>query len=124
MAQETIDKFGCIDVLVNNAGVIIVEPFVDVKEENWDKVLGVNLKGTFLCCQAVAPHMIGQKSGKIVNISSVAGKKGNPMLAAYCSSNSCVIGLTMSLAQELGPHNIAVNAVCPGFIRTAMWVDH
>ena len=124
MAQDTIKTFGRIDVLVNNAGIIVVAPFTELTEEDWDKVLNVNLKGSFLCCKAVVPHMIERKRGRIVNISSVAGKKAPPLIAAYSASKFGVIGLTQTLAQELGAHNITANAICPGFIDTAMWQDH
>ena len=124
MVQEAIRAFGQIHMLVNNGGVIGVAPFTDLKEEDWDKVINVNLKGAFLCSKAVVPHMIEKKNGRIVNISSVAGKKAPPLIAAYSASKFGVIGLTQAMAQELGAHNITVNAVCPGFIDTAMWEEH
>jgi meso-butanediol dehydrogenase / (S,S)-butanediol dehydrogenase / diacetyl reductase len=124
MASETLEAFGQIDVLVNNAGIIAVAPFMEETEETWDKIMSVNLKGTLLCCKAVTPHMIERKSGRIVNISSIAGKKAHPLLMAYSVSKHGVIGITQALAQGLGEHNITVNAVCPGVIETAMWTDH
>jgi meso-butanediol dehydrogenase / (S,S)-butanediol dehydrogenase / diacetyl reductase len=121
MARETIREFGQIDVLVNNAAIVVVAPFVELTEEDWDKVIKVNLKGSFLCCKAVVPYMIQRKSGRIVNISSVAGKKAPPFISAYSASKHGLIGLTQALAQELGVHNITANAVCPGFVPTPLW---
>ena len=123
MAQATLDRFGRIDILVNNAGVISIAPVVAMDEEEWDRVLGVNLKGTFLCSKAVAPHMTERRSGRIINISSVAGRKGQIGLGHYCASKFGVIGLTQTLALELAPDNVTVNAVCPGEVDSAMWRD-
>jgi meso-butanediol dehydrogenase/(S,S)-butanediol dehydrogenase/diacetyl reductase len=124
MAQKVIETFGQADVLVNNAGVIVIAPLIDTKEEDWDKIMDVNLKGTFLCTQAVIPYMIQEKSGRIINISSVAAKRPGPLQSAYAASKHGIIGLTQVLCQELGPHNITVNAICPGFIESPMWKEH
>jgi meso-butanediol dehydrogenase/(S,S)-butanediol dehydrogenase/diacetyl reductase len=121
MAKAALDRFGHIDVLVNNAGVIGVAPVVMMSEEEWDRVLDVNVKGTFLCCKAVAPHMIQRRSGRIVNLSSQAGKRGGPGVAHYCASKWAVLGFTQSLALELAGSNVTVNAVCPGEVDSAMW---
>lgn len=121
LAQTTLDRFGRIDILVNNAGVIGVAPVVAMSEEEWDRVLDVNLKGTFLCCKAVAPHMMERRSGRIVNMSSQAGKRGQAAISHYCASKFAIIGFTQALARELGPANITVNAVCPGEVDSAMW---
>jgi meso-butanediol dehydrogenase/(S,S)-butanediol dehydrogenase/diacetyl reductase len=123
MAQAAIDRFGQIDVLVNNAGVIRVAPVVAMTEDDWDLVLDVNLKGTFLCSKAVAPHMMERRKGRIVNLSSIAGKQGRAGVAHYCTSKFGVIGFTQSLAHELAPFDVTVNAVCPGEVDTAMWRD-
>ncbi|MEM2960735.1 MAG: glucose 1-dehydrogenase [Candidatus Bathyarchaeia archaeon] len=120
MVGKVISKFGRIDILVNNAGVVNAGKVVDLKEEQWDIVMDVNAKGTFLCCQAAAPHMIKQRRGKIINISSESGLMGEPELAHYCASKWAVIGFTRSLALELAPYNINVNAVCPGTVYTKM----
>ncbi len=121
MVQATLDRFGRIDILVNNAGVIGVAPVAAMSEEEWDRVLDVNLKATFLCCKAVAPHMTERRSGRIINMSSQAGKRGQAALSHYCASKWGIIGFTQALARELGPSNITVNAVCPGEVDTAMW---
>jgi len=120
MVKRTIDQFGRIDMLVNNAGVSTMGPLVDLTERDWDYNMDVNAKGVFLCCQAVARHMIGQRYGKIINISSAAGKTGARFLSHYCASKFAVIGLTQSLALELAPYRINVNAVCPGYVETDM----
>ena len=124
IAKAALDRFGRIDVLVNNAGVIGVAPVVAMTEEQWDRVIDVNLKGTFLCSKAVAPHMMERRAGRIVNMSSMAGKRGAPAVAHYCASKFGIIGFTQSLAVELGPFNVTVNAVCPGEVDTAMWREH
>ena len=123
MVKAAIDRFGHVDILVNNAGVISVAAVITMEESEWDRVLGVNLKGTFLCCKAVAPHMMERRSGRIVNMSSKAGKRGWVGLAHYSASKFGVIGFTQSLAHELGSANVTVNAVCPGEVDTAMFRD-
>ena len=122
MVNRTLDRFGRIDILVNNAGsqpgpdrVLVV----DLEEAAFDEVMRVNVKGTYLCSKAIARHMIERGGGgKIIIISSGAGKRGRARFAAYCSSKFALIGFTQSLAQELGPHNINVNAICPGLVDT------
>jgi meso-butanediol dehydrogenase / (S,S)-butanediol dehydrogenase / diacetyl reductase len=121
MVRAAIDRWGRVDVLVNNAGVISVAPVVAMTEEQWDQVLDVNLKGTFLCSKAVATHMMAQRSGRIVNLSSMAGKRGSPGVSHYCASKWGVLGFTQSLAHEMGPFNVTVNAVCPGEVDSYMW---
>jgi meso-butanediol dehydrogenase/(S,S)-butanediol dehydrogenase/diacetyl reductase len=124
MAQAALERFGRIDVLVNNAGVIGVAPVVAMTEEQWDLVIDVNLKGTFLCSKAVAPHMMERRSGRIINMSSQAGRRGSPGLAHYCTTKFGLIGFTQSLALELAQFNVTVNAICPGVVDTAMWRQH
>lgn len=123
MVEQAKATFGRIDILVNNAGIILRGPVVDFSEAWWDTTMQVNAKGVFLCSKAVAPIMMEQKRGKIVNIASVAGKRGGMNLAAYSASKFAVIGFTQSLAQELAPYNVTVNAVCPGTVSTAMWTE-
>ena len=121
MAQKTIDAWGQVDILVNNAGVIKVGPVFMFAEDDWDFVLDVNLKGTFLCSKAVAPHMMQRRKGRIVNLSSMAGKSGRGGVSAYCSSKFAVIGFTQALAEEMGQFDVTVNAICPGEVDTYMW---
>jgi NAD(P)-dependent dehydrogenase (short-subunit alcohol dehydrogenase family) len=118
LVEKVVQEFGQIDILVNNAGINIPQWAVDVTEETWDRVLNINLKGLFFCAQAVGKVMIGQKSGKIINISSQAGTVAIPLRAAYCSSKGAVNHLTKLLALEWAPHHINVNAVSPTFIET------
>ncbi|HEY8363946.1 MAG TPA: 3-oxoacyl-[acyl-carrier-protein] reductase [Haloplasmataceae bacterium] len=120
LINETVNKFGKIDILVNNAGVTQDNLILRMKEEDFDKVINVNLKGTWNCCKHVAKQMSKQRSGKIINISSVVGITGNIGQTNYSSSKAGVIGLTKSLARELAKRNICVNAIAPGFIETKM----
>ena len=119
---ETLARFGRIDILVNNSAAphgadrrLVWE----VPEEAWDLVLDVNLKGTFLMSRAAIPHMLGRKSGRIINMASVSGKRGTPRRGAYTASKFGVIGLTQVLAQELAAHGITANAICPGRVDTS-----
>jgi NAD(P)-dependent dehydrogenase (short-subunit alcohol dehydrogenase family) len=123
MVKAAIDRFGKVDILVNNAGVIGVAPVAAMEEAEWDRVIGVNLKGTFLCSKAVAPHMMERRTGRIINLSSQAGKRGYAAIAHYCTSKFGVIGFTQSLAHEMAPFNVTVNALCPGEVDTAMFRD-
>lgn len=123
MVKKTIQKFKRIDILVNNAGVVLMKPFVQMTEKDWDFVLDINLKGVFLCTNAVAKQMVKQKGGKIISIASIAGEVGFMNTSAYCASKAGIINLTRELAMELSPHNINVNVVAPGVIATKMTED-
>ena len=123
MVKKAKDKFGRIDILVNNAGVFKMSPAEMITEEEWDNVIDVNLKGQFLCAQEVAKEMIKQKSGKIINIASIAGKLAFSHSVAYNASKAGVILLTKTLATELGQYNIQVNSICPGLFATKMTED-
>ncbi len=122
MVDKTVAHFGKIDILVNNAGTMAGKdrvPVVDLAEEDWDRVQRVNVKGVFLCSRAVARHLIAQGTGgKIINMSSVTGKRGSARFAAYSASKFAVIGFTQSLACELAPYQVNVNAICPGLVDT------
>lgn len=122
MFAKTAREFGAIDVVVNNAGIILKNAFWEITEAEWEKIMAINLKGVFLSCQAAAEHMRPRKSGRIINIASIAGKRGGGVLGntAYAASKGGVLGLTKGLARELGPYGITVNAITPGLTDTEM----
>ncbi len=120
MVQAIIEKFGRIDILINNAGITRDKLILRMTEEDWDAVLDVNLKGTFNCTKAVIRHMSKQKGGKIINIASVSGEMGNAGQANYSASKAGVIGFTKTIAREFAQRGINVNAIAPGYIQTPM----
>jgi len=127
MVAQAVQHFGRIDILINNAGALAGRdrvPVVELDEDEWDRIQRVNVKGTFLCSRAVARHLIEQgQGGRIINISSTAGKRGMARYAAYCASKFAVRGFTQSLAMELAPYQITVNAICPGLMDTERVAD-
>lgn len=127
LVADTVRKFGTVDILVNNAGLFAdlrTKPFLDIDEEEWDRVMKVNVRGTFQCAKAVAPVMMKKKQGRIVNIASGTAFKGTPNLLHYVTSKGAVVSMTRSLARELGPHNICVNAIAPGLTMSEAVTVH
>ena len=120
LIKEAKKEFGRVDILVNNAGITKDNLIIRMKEEDFDSVIKTNLKGAFNCLKAVTPIMLKQKYGKIVNMASVVGVVGNPGQVNYCASKAGLIGMTKSLAKEIGSRNITVNVIAPGFIDTDM----
>lgn len=117
---RTVEHFGRIDVLLNNAGMNVRKPALEVTEEEWDQVLDTNLKGVFLTAQAVARRMVPRRAGKIINVSSIFGSVGLAWLAPYCASKGGINQLTRVLALEWAPHGVCVNAIAPAYIKTPM----
>lgn len=124
MVKQAFDRFGKIDILVNNAGVAIHNPIPKIREEDWDLTIAVNLKGVFLCTQAVFSHMCDRGHGNIVNVSSVAGKYGNSKFGAYCASKFGVVGFTEVTYAEGRPYGVKASVVCPGPVDTKMRRDN
>lgn len=120
MVSYCMQKFNGLDVLVNNAGISGISVFGDISEIEWDEVIAVNLKGVFNCCQAVLHHMLKNKKGRIINVSSIWAMTGASCEVHYSAAKAGVIGLTKALAKELGPSNIQVNCIAPGIIETGM----
>lgn len=123
LIKSTIENFKSIDILVNNAGIVYVKKLVNTSEEEWDTTMDINLKGAFLFSKAVLPFMIENGDGVIINVSSGAGKTVFPDISAYCASKFGIIGLTESLAWEVGNYNIKVMAICPGEVNRKMQQD-
>jgi D-sorbitol dehydrogenase (acceptor) len=122
MVDAAVSQFGGLDILVNNAGVGKILPFMDTTEQDWDFMFDINCKGLLWCSQAAARQMIAQgRGGKIVNLASQAGRRGEALALAYCASKACVISVTQSTALALAPHKINVNAIAPGIVDTPFW---
>jgi len=124
LIKVTLDSFGRIDILVNNVGIYEPKPFLDISEEEWDRVMEVNVKSVFMCCKKVVPHMVKRGCGKIINIASISGKRGDTLISSYITSKHAVIGLTRALATELIQYGIIVNAVCPGITATDRAIEY
>ncbi len=122
--EATIETFGRLDVLVNNAGVVDSGPIESFSEPQWDRIFDVNVKGIYHMTSAAVAHLRASGDAAIVNTASIAGKLGAPNMSAYCGSKWAAIGITKSLAREFAPDGIRVNAICPGIVGTAMWLDH
>lgn len=123
LIAQTIKAYGRVDILVNNAGVLSDKKIIEMEEEDWDRVINICLKGAFLCSKYATPYMMEQKYGKIVNMSSRA-YLGNPGQANYSSAKAGIVGLTRSMAKELGRYNVTVNAVAPGIVETDIIKNH
>ncbi|MBM3211569.1 SDR family oxidoreductase [Candidatus Poribacteria bacterium] len=123
MIEETLNTFGQLDIFINNAGIAIFKPFLELTQEDWDKTMGINLRGAFICCQKVAQVMIKQKSGAIITICSSASRKPYPNQMAYVTSKHGLLGLTKCLSLELKPYGIRVHAICPGSVVTKLNVE-
>ena len=121
MVDKVLRNFNKVDILVNNAGIVgPVQPVWEYPVEDWDRVMDINMKGTFLCCKATLPPMLKRESGRIVNIASISGKEGNPRMSAYSSSKAAVIAFTKALAKEVVQQDILVHCVAPALIETRM----
>ena len=122
MVATVVDKLGGIDILINNAGIFDMQPLFDITEASYDRLFAVNVKGLLFTLQAVARSMVAQgRPGKIINLASQAGRRGEGLVTAYCATKAAVINITQSTALALAPHRINVNAIAPGVIDTPMW---
>ncbi|MGI8486618.1 MAG: L-iditol 2-dehydrogenase [Thermomicrobiales bacterium] len=124
MVDVAVEHFGGLDILVNNAGVGKIIPFLETSEKDWNLIFDVNCKGLLWCSQAAARQMIAQgRGGKIINLASQAGRRGEALVLAYCASKACVISMTQSIALAMAPHHINVNAIAPGIVDTPFWEE-
>jgi meso-butanediol dehydrogenase/(S,S)-butanediol dehydrogenase/diacetyl reductase len=123
LVQRAVARFGRLDVVCANAGIISTGLVSELTPDEWDRVMDVNAKGVFLTCKAAVPVLTEQRRGCFVTTASIAGKRGNARVSHYCASKFAVIGFTQALAMEMAPHNVRANAICPGYLGTHMWLD-
>jgi acetoin reductase-like protein len=123
LVARTVDTFGSLDILVNNAGVGLIKEFWTTTPEEWDRIFDVNVRGLFFLTQAAAEPMREQRSGRIINLASIAGRRGEALVSAYCASKATVISITQSAALALAPYGVTVNAMAPGVVDTPYWVE-
>jgi meso-butanediol dehydrogenase/(S,S)-butanediol dehydrogenase/diacetyl reductase len=122
LVAQTVERFGRLDVMVANAGIIQIKPILDLTAADWDRTFAVNVRGVFLCVQAAARQMVAQgQGGRLLATASIAAKRGSPFQAHYQASKAAVVGFVRSAAWEFGPHGITVNCYCPGIVDTDMW---
>jgi len=123
LVEDVVGRYGHLDVLVNNAGIGLIKEVWDTTAEEWDRIFAVNVRGLFFMAQAAAEPMRAQRSGKIINLASIAGRRGEALVAAYCASKAAVININQSLALALAPYNVNVNAMAPGVVDTPYWKE-
>lgn len=123
LVNRVVSEFGSLDILVNNAGVGLIKEFWDTTPEQWDRIFDVNVKGLYFLTQAAVEPMRRQRSGRIINLASIAGRRGEALVSAYCASKATVISITQSVALAMAPYGVNVNAMAPGVVDTPYWKD-
>jgi NAD(P)-dependent dehydrogenase (short-subunit alcohol dehydrogenase family) len=123
LVEDVVSRYGHLDILVNNAGIGLIKEVWDTTPEEWDRIFAVNVRGLFFMAQAAAEPMRAQRSGRIINLASIAGRRGEALVAAYCASKAAVININQSLALALAPYGVNVNAMAPGVVDTPYWKE-